>query len=208
MDDFLSQNIKEDKTAVVSLKNKKIALIWLVAPLIGFLLTVLFLSIISFISKNILSKESLLIIFDRVNLFLGLLAILFTIANTAGLFIAIYYINKKKLDDNYVYDKRSGEWNKSIVPSEIKGWNWGAAGLSYIWGIYHKVWFSLLIFIPFLNIITVIILGIKGNEWAWKSQKWESVDSFIESQKKWKPWGIFSLIFIIILLILKVKYNL
>lgn len=36
----------------------------------------------------------------------------------------------------------------------------------------------------------MIVLGIKGNEWAWRNNKWESVEQFISSQNKWKPWGI------------------
>tara|TARA_Y100000310_G_scaffold260903_1_gene270042 strand:+ start:11206 stop:11379 length:174 start_codon:yes stop_codon:yes gene_type:complete len=44
----------------------------------------------------------------------------------------------------------------------------------------------------------VIVLGIKGNEWAWRAQKWESVEKFQTSQNKWKPWGI--VFFVLILL--------
>ena len=51
------------------------------------------------------------------------------------------------------------------VPEEIKGWNWGAFWLTWIWGIAHNVWISLLVFC--LWPIWMIVLGIKGNEWAW-----------------------------------------
>ncbi|PIQ67350.1 ribonuclease G [Candidatus Uhrbacteria bacterium CG_4_10_14_0_2_um_filter_41_7] len=88
------------------------------------------------------------------------------------------------------YDERSGKGEASIIPNEIKGWNWGAAGLTWIWGVPHGVWISLLVLIPFVNIIMWIFLGLKGNEWAWKKQQWESVEKFISYQNKWKPWGI------------------
>ncbi|MFH4171158.1 hypothetical protein WAJ14_21095, partial [Acinetobacter baumannii] len=35
-----------------------------------------------------------------------------------------------------------------------------------------------------------IALGIKGNEWAWKSRKWESIEQFKQHQKRWMIAGI------------------
>jgi len=36
----------------------------------------------------------------------------------------------------------------------------------------------------------IIVLGIKGNEWAWRNKKWESIEHFKSVQKKWSVWGI------------------
>ncbi|WP_236144773.1 hypothetical protein [Nostoc sp. CMAA1605] len=30
-----------------------------------------------------------------------------------------------------------------------------------------------------------IILGIKGNEWAWKSKRWASIEAFKANQRTW-----------------------
>jgi len=84
------------------------------------------------------------------------------------------------------------------VPAEIKGWNWGAFFLTWIWGIFNKVWIALLAlvigFIPVINIIGVlvmmIVLGLKGNEWAWKNRQFESVEQFKKVQKAWAMWGV------------------
>ena len=81
------------------------------------------------------------------------------------------------------------------VPPEIKGWTWGAAGMTFIWGLYHRVWLSLLVFVPFLSGIWWIVLGIKGNEWAWKKGQWTSVEEFKKSQVSWRTWGIIFLLF-------------
>ena len=35
-----------------------------------------------------------------------------------------------------------------------------------------------------------IVLGFKGNEWAWKNKKWESIDHFKSIQKRWSRWGV------------------
>lgn len=86
----------------------------------------------------------------------------------------------------------SGQGKTALIPSEIKGWNWGAFLLGPIWGIFNRVWVSLLILIPvpLLGLIFSFILGAKGNEWAWQSKKWESLKQFHETQRKWMYWGI------------------
>jgi hypothetical protein len=76
------------------------------------------------------------------------------------------------------------------IPDEIKGWNWGAFGVTFIWGIAHRRWIVFLMVIPFVNLIVRIIAGMKGNEWAWKSNKWQSIEEFKSVQNKWKSWGI------------------
>lgn len=38
---------------------------------------------------------------------------------------------------------------------------------------------------PVINLIIMIVFLIKGNSWAWKDKKWESVDQFVAVQKKW-----------------------
>lgn len=75
-------------------------------------------------------------------------------------------------------------------PAELKGWNWGAFIFTWIWGIVNRVWLSFLVFIPVVNIVMIFILGAKGNEWAWKSRKWDSIEHFKKHQKAWKPWAI------------------
>lgn len=81
----------------------------------------------------------------------------------------------------------SGQGASAIVPDEIKGWNWGAFWLNWIWSIGNQVWIGLLSLV--IGIIMAIILGVKGNEWAWQNRKWVSVEQFKETQKKWAMWG-------------------
>ncbi len=73
------------------------------------------------------------------------------------------------------------------VPEEIKGWNWGAFWLNWIWGIAHNVWLSLLVFC--LGWIWAIVLGIKGNEWAWQHRRFDSIEQFKQTQAVWSKWG-------------------
>jgi predicted PurR-regulated permease PerM len=86
-------------------------------------------------------------------------------------------------------------------PAELNHWNWGAFLLSWIWAIGNHVWIGLLVLLSFIPVIggiialvMVIMLGIKGNEWAWKAKKWDSVEHFKTVQKKWAKWGVILLI--------------
>lgn len=133
------------------------------------------------------------VIMLMVNVVLGFIAIISVLGIIVGTIIGIIFFNKKELVSG-VYDERSGKGRNSVIPPEIKGWNWGAFGISMIWGIYYGAWMVLwgilLNPIPILGIAWLIFVGLKGNEWAWRKNKWESVEKFMESQNKWKVWGI------------------
>ena len=86
----------------------------------------------------------------------------------------------------------SGEGKGTIVPPEIQGWNWGAFFLNWVWGISNRVWIALIVFIPIplLAFIMTIVLGIKGNQWAWQNKRWDSIEHFHGTQRMWRNWGI------------------
>lgn len=90
------------------------------------------------------------------------------------------------------------------VPEEIKGWSWGAFLLTWIWGIFNSVFISLLMFIPLVNVVIWILLGIKGNEWAWQNKRWESIEQFKRVQKKWAIAGVIVFIAGLVLGVLQV----
>ncbi len=83
--------------------------------------------------------------------------------------------------------------NSVQVPPEIKGWNWGAFLLPGVWCITNRVWIGLLAWADPTLIMSLalpwlamgFILGVKGNEWAWKSRKWESIAAFKAHQRAW-----------------------
>ncbi len=86
------------------------------------------------------------------------------------------------------------------VPQEVPGWNWGAFFFPGLWCIPNQVWIGLiawsdlsLMTLPFTMGMTwpmmAIILGVKGNEWAWKSRRWKSVKAFKRHQRLWAIAG-------------------
>lgn len=79
--------------------------------------------------------------------------------------------------------------SSDTIPDGVKGWSWGAFLLNWIWAIGNKTWIGLLALIPYVGFVMAIILGIKGREWAWKNDQWESVEHFNRVQRKWSIWG-------------------
>ncbi len=88
--------------------------------------------------------------------------------------------------------KASGQGfnSKVSVPEEILGWNWGAFLLAPLWPFSNRVWIGLLTWIPHFGWVMAWMLGAKGNEWAWKSKKWRSIEQFKAHQRGWAIAGI------------------
>lgn len=76
------------------------------------------------------------------------------------------------------------------MPPELKKWNWGAFLLSWVWGIGNNTYIALFGLIPYVGLVVRVILGFKGNEWAWKNKQWDSVEHFQKVQRRWVKWGI------------------
>jgi hypothetical protein len=78
-----------------------------------------------------------------------------------------------------------------MLPPELRGFNWGALFLSWIWALRNRVYIGLLalIPIPLFGLIVSIHLGMKGNELAWKRKRWEGIESFRKTQKRWAVAG-------------------
>jgi hypothetical protein len=94
-----------------------------------------------------------------------------------------------------VGDVTSGENNsgggKSIVPPPgIAGWSWGAFLLNWIWAIGNKTWIGLWCLVPYVGVVMAFYIGFKGRELAWRNQRWDSIDHFIEVQRKWSWWAV------------------
>jgi len=89
-----------------------------------------------------------------------------------------------------VVENTSGQGRLATIPEEVRGWNWGAFVLCWIWGIGNKVWIALLALLPFVGFIMNIVLGIKGNEWAWRNKRWDSVADFKTTQRTWAIVGL------------------
>jgi hypothetical protein len=98
----------------------------------------------------------------------------------------------------------SGQGTTSVLPDELKGWNWGAFLMNWTWGIGNSTWIALLCVIPVVSIVMVFVLGAKGNEWAWQNKKWNSIEHFKKTQRTWKRWGVALFVISLVLTVLYV----
>ncbi|MFS2034678.1 cytochrome c oxidase assembly factor Coa1 family protein [Polaromonas sp. CT11-55] len=87
-------------------------------------------------------------------------------------------------------ENTSGQGAAATVPADIDKWNWGAFLLNWIWGIGNNTFIALLMFVPFVNVVMIFILGAKGSSWAWRNKRWDSVDQFKAMQRRWAKWGV------------------
>lgn len=101
----------------------------------------------------------------------------------------------------------SGMGKHSVVPEEIKKWNWGAVLFNWIWGIGNSTYIALLMFVPLINIVMIFMLGAKGSEWAWRNRTWRDVEHFKSTQKAWRNAG-FALVLVVVPLIFIMLSNL
>jgi len=197
-----STQLNQSPNLFISPKNKKIGTLYIVLPFLS--LAAVFL-LYALLNLNAAGAPGPSIVSKILGIF-GFVCIL-------GIFIGFYLGYKKltlKESTGLILDDRSGEGEKSVIPIEIKKWNWGAAGLTWIWGVYHGVWKAMLVLflvrIPFVglfvSLIVIVFLGLKGNELAWKSQKYESVEKFLQSQNKWKKWGIIVLVLQLVFIVM------
>jgi len=102
----------------------------------------------------------------------------------------------------------------AINPDALSKFSFGAMGLTWLWGCFHRAWLTFLIipiaivsgglaFVhPFAGIFGVLLnwaglfwIGKKGYTWAWKSGKFQSEEHLYAVQKKWNVWGMIFLAF-------------
>jgi heme/copper-type cytochrome/quinol oxidase subunit 2 len=90
----------------------------------------------------------------------------------------------------------SGQGKQAVLPNELTGWswNWGAFMMNWLWGIFNKTYIALLTLVPIVGLVIPFVLGFKGNAWAWRNKRWDSLEHFRRVQRKWTIWGIIILI--------------
>jgi hypothetical protein len=99
-------------------------------------------------------------------------------------------------------DNDSGTGSAAKLPQTLHGFNWAAFVMNWAWAIGMRFWWGVL-YLPMSFILGMLsplgslaslgialAFGLKGNQWAWQSRKWESVEQFRKTQRVWVVWGI------------------
>ena len=93
---------------------------------------------------------------------------------------------------------KANTYSQADIDKALEKWNWGASLCTWIWAAFHKVYWPMLIlivaWIPYLgqvcSLCLCVYLGLKGSRMAWKSERYESFESFLRAQRKWTIVGI------------------
>lgn len=93
---------------------------------------------------------------------------------------------------NGIVRNKSTPSNDIIDLDYLYRWNWGAAMLYPIWGIFNGCWWAALCLLVncIIPVGPTLIFGIYGSRWAWRYGKYESFQQFREKQRKWRTAGI------------------
>lgn len=90
----------------------------------------------------------------------------------------------------------TGDSTLEDLPAEVRGgWNWGGCTLGCLWAFAMNLpfWGILALLSSLcgpLALAVSVVLGLKGNEWAWKNRRWQSVEHFRKVQRIWATVGI------------------
>jgi len=131
------------------------------------------------------------IVLSFFSLFITIFALIFFIIRLVIAIIELFSKENESMNqDCLAKNQNTLENSASEIPAELHRWNWGAAGVPILWGIFNRVWLVILTLIPILNIFIFFVLGFKGNEYAWKKNKTKNLEAFKQTQEKWAIAGL------------------
>lgn len=162
------------------------AMTWLLAPWFLLLLTLIIYPFLH--AFAITSGANLYTLVSILNMLLSLVGFIASIGIFVGFFMFIYTLVKARREGGDFFGGSIVTERQKYL-GQLKGWSWGAFTFGIFWGIYNNVWISFLVFVPFVGFLWPLVLGFKGQEWAWMSGKWQSFEQFQEAQKVWDMWG-------------------
>jgi len=104
-------------------------------------------------------------------------------------------------------DNTSGYGKGAVLPATLKGWNWGAFFLTWLWGLGNGAYIGLLYFIPvpIVQLILPFVMGAKGNRWAWANKRWQDETHFKRVQRRWTVGGLVFFVLMIVYIVVRVR---
>ena len=113
-------------------------------------------------------------------------------------------VNKERYSDNPPVQGReeiygqANAYSQAEIDKELEKWNWGAFFCTWLWGIFHRMYWPLLILvvaaIPYLgqvcSISLCVYMGLKGSRIAWDCGKYKDFESYKNAQRNWAIGGV------------------
>ncbi len=92
------------------------------------------------------------------------------------------------------YGAQAGGRGVVVEPKNLNSWSWGGFLFGWLWAVCNGIYWPLVVFIPVVGwlsaIVINIILGIKGNRWAWENRTWMDAAHFERAQHQWAVAGL------------------
>lgn len=96
-----------------------------------------------------------------------------------------------------------GKFTGQLPADAVKRFNWGAFWGTWLWGLFNRVYITLLaipLYFTPAGFLASLVCGIKGNEWAYEKSKNKDLEEFHKGQKHQAiGWNIFAGVMIFIL---------
>lgn len=88
-------------------------------------------------------------------------------------------------------------YSQADIDKAIEKWNWGAFFCTWLWGLFHKTYWPLLViilnFIPYIgqvaSLCLAVYLGMNGSKIAWNKGVYKDFESFKHAQRNWTIGG-------------------
>ncbi|MFI3265695.1 MAG: FHA domain-containing protein [Rikenellaceae bacterium] len=92
------------------------------------------------------------------------------------------------------YGAQVGGKGVAAEPKNLNSWSWGGFLFGWLWAVCNGIYWPLVVLIPIVGwlsaIVINIILGIKGNRWAWENRTWMDAAHFERAQHQWAVAGL------------------
>jgi hypothetical protein len=111
-------------------------------------------------------------------------------------------MNPRKPSLHDVHEQRenygvANAYSQADIDKAIEKWNWGAFFCTWLWGVFHKIYWPLLIIvlaiIPYVGSVAslclAVYLGYNGSRIAWENGGFHDFESFKRSQNNWAIGG-------------------
>lgn len=105
------------------------------------------------------------------------------------------YRRSEGRDENY---GQANVYSQAEIDKALEKWNWGAFFCTWLWGVFHRMYWPLLILvvacIPYVgqvcSLCLCVYMGLKGSRIAWDSGKYKDFESYKSAQRTWAIVGL------------------
>ena len=171
-------------------RNKKIGVLWLIAPFVTLVLTLVLWAITLFVITNANvsgnNSDAGRTVAQLINFVLSLVGLVAVLGIIVGVPVGISYLVRKP-EENDVNRLQTLPVYAGLTPEQIQyiaSWSWGAFFGGIIWPLGNGLWlWSFLRIVPLIGLYAWIKLSLSGRQIAWEKGGWQNFAQFKKRQQ-------------------------